>query len=962
MSTQAVERYYPAATAAAHLHVLGSHDPVTPPASPLIERDVELEVLAGAVSRLAGGDGGVVVLEAPAGLGKTALLEQAMRLAEDAGCLVRHAAPGPLERHFPFGVVRSLLEPPLRDASDAERAQLLDGAAASAGTLLLEGTVPGDDATMTVAHGVLWLCSALGDERPLALVVDDAQWADRSSLEVLSYLARRVTDVPLLIVVGARADDPDAPSDLLSLLTDARSATLLHPQPLSEPAAAELIHRVAPDAPEDVCGDCHRTVGGNPWLLGELARQVAAFGAAAVDQDDPDAPPVTAVARCVVRRRLASLAPRDRAVVAALAVIGDNAAPHVLAAVAEVPVSDLGGARDGLRAAGLLDAAGERFAHSLIAVAISDDLPWTECDRLHHQAARALMRGGAPDDVVASHLLQCSPHGDPEVSGLLVRAATNAAQRGAPHTAAAYLERALSERAAGDDRGRMLSVLASMAFDAGLPDSRHRLREALHEARDRDSRIDVLTRLAALHVVDIGDSGLAEVFERELAGEDDPQTRIAVEAASLDTLMVIPERHEERARRALGIDVDAITDPVLRRTVLAHRAWLGIEKGTPDAAGCAAMAIEALEGDALLREAWKRSAYHLCARALVLSDRPREAREAIMRMRDHAVARGSLRLRAATCWYAAELARRTGRVADAENEARMVFDLVDDDVNMLTGGAVEVLVWALAGRGAFQEAHELLHERGLDGPLGHMIWEIGVRHARAQLWLAEGDYERAYAEATEAGELREQQGRPNPTWTAWRSTASLALSHLGRRAEAARLVDVELRRAEEFGAPVPIVGALHARAVAEPEDQVRVALCERALQAGAGDAAPLQAASVRLELGSTLCRLGRRVEARGALRPALAHADALGAVLLAERARRELVATGLRPRQAAIEGPAALTPRQRQVCELAAAGKGNRAIAQELFLSVKTVETHLAAGYRKLGVNTREALAQELAG
>jgi ATP/maltotriose-dependent transcriptional regulator MalT len=326
------------------------------------------------------------------------------------------------------------------------------------------------------------------------------------------------------------------------------------------------------------------------------------------------------------------------------------------------------------------------------------------------------------------------------------------------------------------------------------------------------------------------------------------------------------------------------------------------------------------------------------------------------------VARGSLRLRAATCWYEGELARRTGRVADAENAARMVFDLVDDDVNMLTGGAVEVLVWALAGRGAFQEAHELLHERGLDGPLGHMIWEIGVRHARAQLWLAEGDYERACAEATEAGELREQQGRPNPTWTAWRSTASLALSHLGRREEAAELIDVELRRAEAFGAPVPIVGALHARAVAEPDDHERLVLCERALQPGLGDAAPLQAACVRLELGSTLARLGRRVEARGALRPALADADALGAVLVADRARRELVATGLRPRQAALEGPAALTPRQRQVCELAAAGKGNRAIAQELFLSVKTVETHLAAGYKKLGVNTREALAQELAG
>ena len=107
--------------------------------------------------------------------------------------------------------------------------------------------------------------------------------------------------------------------------------------------------------------------------------------------------------------------------------------------------------------------------------------------------------------------------------------------------------------------------------------------------------------------------------------------------------------------------------------------------------------------------------------------------------------------------------------------------------------------------------------------------------------------------------------------------------------------------------------------------------------------------------------MGRRIEARDALRPALADADAIGAALLAERARRELVATGLRPRQAALEGAAALTPRQRQVCELAAAGKGNRAIAQELFLSIKTVEAHLAAGYRKLGVNARAQLAARLA-
>jgi DNA-binding NarL/FixJ family response regulator len=133
-------------------------------------------------------------------------------------------------------------------------------------------------------------------------------------------------------------------------------------------------------------------------------------------------------------------------------------------------------------------------------------------------------------------------------------------------------------------------------------------------------------------------------------------------------------------------------------------------------------------------------------------------------------------------------------------------------------------------------------------------------------------------------------------------------------------------------------------------------LCNEALEQLGDCPATLETVRLRLELGSALARTGRRVEAREALRPALADADRAGALPLAERARRELVATGLRPRRAALEGPGSLTPRQRQICDLAAAGKANRAIATELFVSIKTVETHLAAAYRKLGVSARSQL------
>ena len=299
----------------------------------LLERGAELEALGDAVARAAEGRGALVVLEAAAGLGKTALLDHAGLLAADAGWEVRRAAPGPLERHFPFGVVRALLEAPLRDASDPER--LLEGAAGPAARLLLGGAAPeGGEATMTVAHSVFWLCAALAATRPLVLLVDDAQWADRASLEVLSYLARRISELPVVIAVGARAGDPDAPADLLSLLGGVPAATVLRPQPLTVWGAIALIRRHAPDAPLRACRDCHRAVDGSPWLLGELARQIAAYGPRPTRR--PPGPAVTAVARDVVRRRLAALTPRARAVAAALAVLGHGAPLHVVAALAGV--------------------------------------------------------------------------------------------------------------------------------------------------------------------------------------------------------------------------------------------------------------------------------------------------------------------------------------------------------------------------------------------------------------------------------------------------------------------------------------------------------------------------------------------------------------------------------------------------------------------------------------------------
>src|SRR3954468_5286631 len=921
---------------------------------PLLERAAELGVLGDALASATSGRGAVIVLEAAAGLGKTALIDHTERRAGGAGSDVRRAAPGPFERHFPYGVIRTLLETPLRAASEHERERMLQGAAGDAGRLLLGERVPDGDETTMVAHSIFWLCSALAATRPLVLVVDDAQWSDRASLEVLAYLARRIEQLPILIAVATRGDDPDAPSDLLSLLGGARAATVLRPQPLTLWGAVALVRRHAPDTSLRVCPDCGQPVGGSPWLLDELGRQIAAYGAAPLGTGAQS--PVTAVARDMVRLRLAALTPSARAVAAALAILGHGAPPQVVAALAGLVIGELAPARDSLRSAGLMAAGRARFAHDLIATAIVDDLAGTERERLHREAARLLADSGASIASVAGHLLECDPHGDAEVTALLVRAAADAAERNAPRAAAAYLDRALRERADGDDRGGMLAKLAAAAFDAELPDARRRLHDSLSEPHDRERRIDVLTRLAALQGFSGGDEKLAGALEHATAREGDPAARAALDVAALDAFVAHADRHAERAATIDKLGAVALPDPALVRAVSAHRAWAATELGSAPAEACAALALEALDGDVLLHAAGRRSAYHLAVRTLILTDQHARARGAIDALLDEAATRRSRRLRASAAWYAAELALRTGDVLVAEREARAALELAGDDLRAISGGALEVLIRALAERGAFEEAQALLSERGLDGD----DVEVGIRDARARLYLAMGDYERAFAEAGEAGLQRERQGRSNPAITRWRSTAALALAHLGRRDEAAVLAEEDVVRAERFGAPVPLVAALHARAVAEADDDTRLALCRRALGVAGGVTAVLDTVRVRLELGATLSRQGARVAARDQLRPALAEADAVGAVLLAARARRELVATGLRPRQAAIEGAAALTPRQRQICALSSAGKGNREIAQALFLSIKTVETHLAAGYRKLGISSRDDLATAL--
>src|SRR4051812_17016961 len=174
----------------------------------LLEREGELEAIAALVDAAAAGSGGLIVLEGPAGVGKSALLRRAAGLARERGLAVLRARGHELERAFGWGVARSLLEGCVAARPEAERAELLAGPAAPARAVFGAGE-PGPQDGFAILHALYWLAVRLAEREPLALVVDDAQWADEASLRFLVYLAGRLAEQPIALLAGARAGEPD---------------------------------------------------------------------------------------------------------------------------------------------------------------------------------------------------------------------------------------------------------------------------------------------------------------------------------------------------------------------------------------------------------------------------------------------------------------------------------------------------------------------------------------------------------------------------------------------------------------------------------------------------------------------------------------------------------------------------------------------------------------------------------
>jgi DNA-binding CsgD family transcriptional regulator len=925
-------------------------------ATRLLEREHELEVLTNAIESTAAGLAGLVLVEGAAGIGKSRLLTEARRRAAERELLVLSARGGELERDFPFGVVRQLFEAQLVD--EERSARLCSGAAGAVDAIFgLHGVRFEDDGSFAALHGLYWLTANICDDGPLLITVDDLHWCDRSSLRYLTFLARRLEGLPVLVVGSLRPLEPGADQALLAELISDPQAEVLSPALLSAGAAAEVVrHRLGDDVDPAFAEACHASTRGNPLLLTELLKALVA------DRVTPDASHVDVVsdlgpraASRAVLLRLARLSERAVRVARAVAVLGDGTDLAVLEAMVDLDGEAVAGAtRELVQAEILRPDPPLGFVHPLVQAAVYRDLSPTEREVQHERAARSLLGLGAPAEQVVAHVLGMPARGEGWVVEILRTAARSALERGAPDAAISSLRRALDEGPLPEVRTELLLELGQAQVLTSLPAAAGDLRAAYEIAAEPAIRGQAGEGLArALLFLEQPDEALhtARRAARELPPEHD-DLRHRLEALEHVALFFgarqSPERLERlRARRT----VDATQGPGAKM-LAAIAAWEWTESAG-QAEDVVALARAALaDGELLAVDPGFMGV--IAALPLALADLD-EAPAVVDAIRARAYSRGSIfDISAPQLWGGFTLLLR-GDLVEAEAQLRTSLEtLAMWGIPSVSQWTSSFLSEVLVERGELVEARKLLETAVY--PADGSDQTVLLDKANTILLLAEGRIEEALA-LTAAFE--EHAGwRRHPRYLPWRSLKALALDRLGRQDEAVALAAEELGIAREWGSPGTVGRSLRVLGTIEREDGLE--LLEEASELLERAAARLEQAKALAALGAALRRARKPTEAREPLRRALELAEICGAQPLVEDVRAEIYATGARPRTTALQGVGSLTASERRVVDLAAGGQTNRDIAQSLYVTPKTVEVHLSNAYRKLGIGSRRELARVL--
>jgi DNA-binding CsgD family transcriptional regulator len=920
----------------------------------LVEREGELQAAERALDLIADGDGRVIVIEGPAGIGKTVLLTQARRLADERGFRVFAARGSELEIDFPFGVVRQLFEGALTDPQ-ARGLALADAAAPAEAVFGAPGEGAGQDVSFSSLHGLLWLTLNLAADEPLLLLVDDLHWCDRPSLRFLAYLTHRLDGSSLGVLTGLRSTDPGVDPALVSDVVGGPSAVVVSPSPLSGAAVGAMIGERLDHPVDDRFQEaCRRATGGNPLLLSQLLSALTTEGtlptaseARVIDDIGP-----RAVSRTVLLR-VARLAPEAGAVARAVAILGDGTDVDAITTLTGVESSAVARATGELARAEILRSGTPLgFIHPLVRDVIYQDVPPAERQLLHASAAKLMRDRGAPAEQVAAQLLAAPPSGEGWAVETLGEAAAVATASGAVDSVATYLTRMLAEPLEPERRSQTLMNLGmAEAVTNGTAAVTHlsEAYETLSEPYMRGLAAFVLAR-TLLVVGDVQRATDLAAAAKVAMPDELGDLADMIESVELTTLYFGAQVNDVEKRfeafRSLPADAGA------GRSLLAAAAaydWM-YRGGTAEE--CADLASRALAQAAVMNVDTGLT-WVVGNVVLVAAERPGAAKawdEALARSHRRGSIFGAL---TAHLWQGFTQLRH-GELPEAEQS----LELGIEQISLLGGGTLDyahgLLCLTLLERGRVGEAEAALAM--IDRPEGTGDGSLLWRLAEIELLLAKGKWDKALEAARVHVELCDW--RKNPAFAQSLSLQARALDGLGQSEEAEEILLQELQLSERWGAPGTIGRTL--RILGQVRRKRGSEDLERAVELLERSPMKLDLAKALLALGTRVRLAGKPTASRDPLRRAFELAEVCGASELALKARSELHASGSRPRTSALKGPDSLTASENRVAALAAEGQTNKQIAQGLFVTPKTVEVHLSNAYRKLEISSRRELADVL--